>query len=57
MENPKVRAILGQITLTNVLLLAIAVFLCLNWMEQRKIALYLGWTNHILENIDLDLTR
>jgi len=57
MENPKVRAVLGQITLTNVLLLAIAVFLCLNWMEQRKIAVYLGWTNHVLENIDRDVTR
>jgi hypothetical protein len=57
MENPKIRAILGQITLTNVLLLAIAVFLCLNWMEERKIAQDFGWMNHLLSNIDIDLTR
>jgi hypothetical protein len=52
-----VRAILKQITLTNILLLAIAVFLYLNWTEMRKISEGFGWMNHLLSDIDIDLTR
>ena len=52
-----IRPVLRQITLTNLLLLAITVFLCLNWMELKRISQDFGWMNHLLGIIDLDLTR
>jgi hypothetical protein len=52
-----IRAILKQITVTNILLLAIAIFLCLNWLKLREMEQDFGWMNHLLHNIDIDLTR
>jgi hypothetical protein len=40
----KLRDSLKRVTLTHVLLFAVAVFLCLNWLEQRKM-------NHALKNL------
>ena len=40
----RVRDALKRLTLTHVLLLAVTVFLCMNWIEQRT-------TNHTLKSL------